>query len=261
MTWHRYTWLLWARTLDGQRGKAWFATSVLGAALPSALGSRDMGGLVPFPLKPTVALALGSLCISGACDRGQRCPLMGTPSQDVHLWQHGGRWHWACLVAKEKVLLWVGSLPAREPRVWAASQSATAACVHRRGPGPARRQRGRPGVRRPPSPCAQPAAAARGTHGTWQEASGCCRNPSSLAPAGLAPTHRCPGSEPVSRSWTPRPGGAAKSSWGSTSTARTTRPPGTRASPSSGPGEPPLSTALRVSRGWWLRAGEGPRRV
>ena len=122
MTWHRYTWLLWAQTLDGQQGKAWFATSVLGAALPSALGSRDTGGLVPFPLKPTVALALGSLRISRACDRGQRCLLMGTPSRGVHLWQYSGRWHWACLVAKEKVLLWVGSLPPREPRVWAVSQ-------------------------------------------------------------------------------------------------------------------------------------------
>lgn len=56
-------------------------------------------------------------------------------------------------------------------------------------------------------------------------------------PVGLAPTHRCPGCGPVSRSWTPSPGGGARSCWGSTSTAWTTQPPRMPASPSLGPGE------------------------
>lgn len=102
-----------AWTLDTQRDKAWPPASVLGAMLLSALGSGGMEDP-----EPTVAPALGSLHIFGACEKGS-----GQPSWDHHPGlcpQHGGCWHWTRLIAK-KVLLWGdgGSLPRREPLVQA----------------------------------------------------------------------------------------------------------------------------------------------
>lgn len=57
---------------------------------------------------------------------------------------------------------------------------------------------------------------------------------STAQPAG--PNAPLPWCEPASRSWTPSPSGGARSCWGSTSTAWTTRPPRMPVSPSSGPG-------------------------
>lgn len=205
------------------------ASSVRGAVLLSALVSRDAGGLLPFPLKPTVASALSSLHILGACEgRGQLS------------WEHRrGVSICASIVAAgtgPALLLrrscssgW-GPCPqgspghgrshgAVRPEAWVQLEGAACCLLPSFPPCGPLRQPGVP-IGRGGRPL--PAAETR----------------SSLAPTGLAPMHHCPGFEPASRSWTPSPSGAARSSWGSTSMAWTTQPPGTHASLSSGPGEP-----------------------
>lgn len=189
---------------------------------------------------------------------------MGTPSWGVHLCQHSGRWHWACLVAKEKLLLWVGSLPPREPGAWAVSR-----CCLPGGLGPAGRCCRRPAVCCPPCPRAARCASL----GCPQDVAGglCLQlNPTPPSPPQAWP--QCtivlgsslrPGPGPQVQVAQQDPAGAQPLWHGLCSLQGHTRAchRGQVSPASPRCGTTLIPVGLRVSRGWWLRAGEGPGRV